>query len=264
MDEPLSPKIDSSLTLIADKFQSRFTPIGKIGKRLFVQTDKDAPKNKIIEIDLDNPGPNNWKEALPESANVLQGAAIVGGKLVVQYLVDATDRLEIHDLNGRLEKQIELPALGSIAGLDGTPDRPELFYSFSSFLYPYSIFRYDIESGHQELFRKSDIDFSPESYETKQTFFTSKDGTKIPMFIVHKSGLKLDGSHPVLLTGYGGFDIAMQPSLNSGCIAWVERGGVFAMPNLRGGGNTGRRGTRLARGSESKTCLMISSLLPKP
>jgi len=113
LDEPLSPKIDSSLTLIADKFQSRFTPIGKIGKRLFVQTDKDAPKNKIIEIDLDNPGPNNWKEALPESANVLQGAAIVGGKLVVQYLVDATDRLEIHDLNGRLEKQFELPALGS-------------------------------------------------------------------------------------------------------------------------------------------------------
>jgi prolyl oligopeptidase len=240
LGDPLSPKIDSPFTPIVDQFEAHFAPIGKIGKRLLVRTDQDAPKYKIVEIDLANPDRSNWKEILPESTKPLEGAALVGGKLIVGYLLDGTDRLEIHDFDGKFEKEITLPALGSIAGLDGSPDRSELFYSFSSFLYPRSIFRYDVQTGHQELFKKIDIDFSPIDYETKQIFYQSKDGTKIPMFIVHKKQLDLDGTHPVLLTGYGGFNVPMQPSLNNGCVAWVERGGVFAMPNLRGGGEYGR------------------------
>jgi len=171
----------------------------------------------------------------------LEEAALVGGKLVVKYLVDAKNQLLVFDLDGKRESEITLPALGTVDGLSGNPDRSELFYSFASFLYPTAIYRYDVSTGQNSVFQKPNVNFDPDRYETKQIFYASKDGTRIPMFIVCKKGLELAGNSPVFLTGYGGFNISMTPSFTASCASWIEKGGVFALPNLRGGGEYGRQ-----------------------
>jgi prolyl oligopeptidase len=240
LGEPAAPKIDAPFQPIVDKFEAEFKVVGTIGDRLYVVTDLNAPRYKIVEIDLANPSRDHWKEIVPESKDLLEEATLAGGKLVVKYLVDAKNQLFVFDLDGSRESEIGLPELGTVGTLSGDPDRPELFYSFTSFLYPTTIYRYDLSSDQNTVFQKPNVDFHPDRYETKQIFYASKDGTKVPMFIVGKKGLKLDGNSPVYLTGYGGFNISMTPFFTASCASWIERGGIFALPNLRGGGEYGR------------------------
>jgi prolyl oligopeptidase len=238
--DPMAPKIDAPFQTIIDKFEAQLQVVGSVGNRLFVMTDLGAPRYKIIEIDLTNPSRDQWREIIPESKDLLEAAELAGGKLVVKYLVDAKNQLFVFDLDGRKVSEIALPALGTVGTLSGDPDRPELFYMFTSFLYPATIYRYDVSTGQNEVFKKPSVDFNADEYETKQIFYRSKDGTKIPMFIVNKKGIKLDGNNPVYLTGYGGFNISITPSFSASYLSWIERSGVFALPNLRGGGEYGR------------------------
>jgi prolyl oligopeptidase len=240
LGDPATPKIDAPFQPIVDKFEADFKVAGSIGTRLYVVTDLNAARYKIVEIDLTNPGRDYWKEIIPESKDLLEDASVVGGKLVVKYLVDAKNQLLVFDVNGKRESEIALPALGTVGSLSGDSDRPQLFYSFTSFLYPSTIYRYDVDTGENAVFQKPNVDFDPDRYETKQIFYPSKDGTKVPMFIVSRKGLKLEGNNPVFLTGYGGFNISMTPSFSASCAIWIEKGGVFALPNLRGGGEYGR------------------------
>ena len=241
LGDPMAPKIDGPFQPIVDKVEAEFNVAGAIGNRLYVVTDLNAARYKIVEIDLSNPSREHWKEIVPESKELLEDAALVGGKLVVKYLVDAKNQLFVFDLDGKRESEVELPVLGTVGTLSGDPDRPELFYLFTSFLYPSTIYRYDVSTGQNSVFQKPNVNFDPDRYETKQIFYASKDGTRIPMFIVCKKGLELAGNSPVFLTGYGGFNISMTPSFTASCASWIEKGGVFALPNLRGGGEYGRQ-----------------------
>jgi prolyl oligopeptidase len=241
LGDPMAPKIDAPFEPIVDKFEADFKIVGSIGTQLFVVTDLDAARYKIVEIDQTNPSRDHWKEIVPESKDLLEDAALVGGKLVVKYLVDAKNQLFVFGLDGKRESEISLPALGTVRTLSGDPDRPELFYLFTSFLYPSTIYRYDVNTGWNTVFKRPNVDFEPDRYQTKQIFYPSKDGTKVPMFIVCKKGIKLDGNNPVYLTGYGGFNVSMTPSFTASYASWIEKGGVFALPNLRGGGEYGRQ-----------------------
>ena len=240
LGDPATPKIDTPFQPVVDKFEAGFKIAGSIGTRLYVVTDMNAARYKIVEIDLTNPSRDHWKEIIPESKDLLEDASVVGGKLVVKYLVDAKNQLFVFDANGKRESEIALPALGTVGSLSGDSDRPQLFYSFTSFLYPSTIYRYDVGTGENAVFQKPTINFDLDRYETKQIFYASKDGTKVPMFIVSRKGAKLEGNNPVFLTGYGGFNISMTPSFSASCAIWIEKGGVFALPNLRGGGEYGR------------------------
>ena len=207
--------------------------------RLLVRTNIDAPNYRLIEVDINNPAKENWKTIIPASDNLLQGVNTGGGKLFASYLEKATTRIYQMDYDGSNKTQIELPGLGSAGGLGGREGDKTLFYSFTSFTYPNSIFKYDVDSGKSELFSKTKLKFNPEDYEEKQIMYKSKDGTEVSMFIVHKKGLKMDGSHPTYLYGYGGFNVNLTPSFSASRLILLENDGVFAMPNLRGGGEYG-------------------------
>jgi prolyl oligopeptidase len=240
LGDPMEPKVNAELQPIVDKFDGEYKIAGSIGKHLYIITDLDAPRYRIVEVDLTNPARDNWKEIIPESKNLVEDAAVVGGKLVVKYLVDAKNRLTVFGLDGKMEREIGLPALGTVGTLSGDPDRSELFYQFTSFIYPTTIYRYDVGTGESTVFKKPDVNFDSGLYVTRQMFYKSKDGTKIPMFIVARKGLPLDGNNPVYLTGYGGFNISMTPLFAATYVSWIEKGGVLALPNLRGGGEYGR------------------------
>jgi prolyl oligopeptidase len=240
LQDPRAPKLDAEFTPIVDQMEADYRVIGAVGNQLFVRTDANAPKYKIIAIDLNRPSRDHWREIIPESKNLLAKAELAGGKLVVNYVVDATNQLFVFSLDGKAEKKIPLPAIGSVTALSGDPDRSEFFYSFASFLYPSTVYQYDIGGGTNFAFKKPQVAFDADAFETKQIFYHSKDGTQIPMFIVHKRGLKLDGNNPVFLTGYGGFNVSILPNFNPLIVAWIEKGGVYALPNLRGGGEYGR------------------------
>ena len=185
------------------------------------------------------PAKEKWQAVIPEKPEVLSGANASGGYLFCNYLKDANTKVSQHDLAGKLIREIELPALGTAGGFGGKRDEKILFYTFTSFTYPPTIYRYDPASGRSEVFRTSEVKFDPADYETKQVFIASKDGTKVPMFIVHKKGLTLDGKNPTYLTAYGGFNISEQPSFSPSYLVLLENGGVFALANLRGGGEYG-------------------------
>jgi prolyl oligopeptidase len=240
LGDPMAPKLEAPFQPISEGFIANFSFVGSIESKAYVRTDLDAPEYKLIEVDLQNPLQDHWKDLIQPTKDLLQGAVLVGGKLAINHLVDAKNQLSIYDLDGRKQTDIELPTLGTITGLSGDQDRPELFYSFVSFLYPPTIYEYDVESAQSRIFQKPNVDVKADDFETKQLFFSSKDGTQIPMFVVHKKGLKLDGSNPVFLTAYGGFNISMAPSFSATYLSWIEKGGVFALPNLRGGGEYGR------------------------
>jgi prolyl oligopeptidase len=213
--------------------------IDNVGDKFLVFTNTDAANYKVILIDSKKPAKENWQTIIPEKPEVLSGASTVGGQMFCSYLKDANTRIYQHGLDGKPVREIELPALGTAGGFYGKREDKITFYSFTSFTYPPTIYKYDIAGGKSEVFHKTEVKFNPEDYEVKQVFYSSKDGTRVPMFIVHKKGLKLNGKNPAYLYGYGGFNISMLPSFSSTSIVLLENGVVYAMTNLRGGGEYG-------------------------
>lgn len=236
--------------LLADADAS-YDFIGNAGSEFYFRTDLDAPRHRIIAIDVERPERSAWKEIVPQSEHLLQEASMVGGRLVVEYLKDAKSAVTVFDREGKRIRDVDLPGIGSAGGFGGREDDQETFYQFTGFTDPGAIYRYDLASGKSTLWKRPAVGFDGSGYETKQVFATSKDGTKVPMFLVHKKGLKPDGSHRVLLTGYGGFNISITPGFSIGRAVWLERGGILAVANLRGGGEYGSEwhlaGTRLRK-----------------
>lgn len=228
----------SKVTVVVNNFDNNHQVIANEGDRLIIETNLNAPNSKVVEVNFKEPSPKNWKDLIPETKSVLNASA-GGGKIFANYLVDVKTQVKQFDIKGRLEREIELPGIGTASGFGGKESEKELYYSFTSFTYPPTIFKYDIATGKSSLYEKPKVDFNPEDYETKQVFYSSKDGTKIPMFIVYKKGLELNGKNPTMLYAYGGFNISLTPSFNTSRIVWLENGGVYAQPNLRGGGEYG-------------------------
>ncbi|MEC9094493.1 MAG: prolyl oligopeptidase family serine peptidase [Planctomycetota bacterium] len=220
-------------------FENEFSFIGNKENHFFFKSDWKAPRKCILSIDVKQPDPKNWKVVIPQAKETLDSAGIVGGMLVADYLKDAKTQIKIFDLGGNFIREVKFPGIGTAAGFSGKQDQTETFYSFSSFATPPTIYRYDMESGKSTIVRQAEVDFDPQKYEVKQVFYASKDGTRVPMFIAHKRGLALDGNNPTLLYGYGGFSISLTPGFRISRLQWMEMGGVFAMPNLRGGGEYG-------------------------
>jgi len=233
------PKVTGEVVRLLDDFDASYSFVGNDGPVFYFLTDLDASRKRVIAIDTRHPERVHWREMIPQSADVLEGIQIIHDTFVAQYMHDASSRLRLVALDGRPVKQLELPTLGSIGGISGERKDDEMFYAFTSFLYPTTIFRYDFKTGATSVFKAPTIDFDPSGYETKQVFYASKDGTRVPMFITHKKGLRLDGSNPTYLYGYGGFNISLTPAFSVAVLAWLEMGGVYAVPNLRGGGEYG-------------------------
>ncbi len=244
-------KPDSPVVELLAEADASYDFIGNEGDLFYFRTDLKAPRHRVIAIDIRKPERESWKEIIPQAKDLLQGASSVGGYLVCEYLRDAKSAITVHDLSGKRLREVALPGIGSAGGFEGRRKDKETFYSFTSFTDPGAIYRYDLASGESMLWKRPQVGFDGDAYETKQVFVPSKDGTKVPVFIVHKKGLKLDGSHRVLLSGYGGFNISLGPGFSIGRAVWLERGGVFALANLRGGGEYGREwhlaGTRLRK-----------------
>jgi len=213
--------------------------IDNVGDKLLVNTNTDAPNYKIILMDPKNPEKESWQTIIPEKPEVLDSAGTAGKQLFCTYLKDASTHVFQYDLSGNLVREIQLPALGTARGFDGKREDKILFYTFTSFTSPQTIYKYEIASGKTEVFHETEVPINPEDYVAKQVFYTSKDGTRVPMFIVHKKGLKLDGKNPTYLYAYGGFNISMLPSFDPTLAVLLENGGIYAMPNIRGGGEYG-------------------------
>ena len=244
--EPFGLPID-----LVPNHENKFSFLGNDGPVFYFQTDYNAPKYQIIAIDTRNPDKQFWKTIVPEAKDTLESVNLVGNLFVLSYLKDAKTVVKIYDLTGALVRDVQLPGIGTASGFGGRRAETETFYSFSSFATPPSIYRYDLITGKSTLLRQAQVKFDPSQYEVKQVFYSSKDGTRIPMFIAHKKGLKLDGTNPTLLYGYGGFNISLTPGFSVSRLAWMEMGGVFALANLRGGGEYGdawhRAGTKLTK-----------------
>ncbi|MBI1310018.1 prolyl oligopeptidase family serine peptidase [bacterium] len=238
-------------TELITTFDNEYTFIGNDGPTFFFKTDLEAPRRRVVAIDIRKPARENWREIIPQREETLRGVSLVGNLFVASYLKDAQTQVNIHSMNGDFVREVEFPGIGSASGFGGKRGDTETFYSFASFATPPTIYRYDLITGKSELFRQADVKFNPDDYETKQVFYPSKDGTKVPMFIVHRKGLKLDGSNPTLLYGYGGFNIPLTPRFSVSRLAWMDLGGVFASANLRGGGEYGEKwhkaGTKLQK-----------------
>lgn len=224
---------------LINKFEANYSFIDHDDSVFYFRTDLNAPRGRIIAIDTNNPVPETWQEIIPQSAATLESANILNNQFVVDYLQDARSQIKIFDLNGAFVREVELPGLGSAGGFGGKRDDTETFYSFTSFTTPGTIYRYNMLTGQSEIFRQPQVDFNPEDYETKQIFYNSKDSTQVPMFITHKKGIQLDGNNPTYLYAYGGFNVSMTPSFSVSILVWMEMGGVYAMPNIRGGGEYG-------------------------
>lgn len=242
---------NGKFTKIAEGFDYNYHIIDNVGDKLLLFTNWNAPKNQLLLIDAPYTDTAKWKAIIPESGDVLEGINLIGGKIIATYMKDAANHAYVYSIDGKKEFEVELPGIGSLGGFSGEKKDPLAFYSFTSFTYPSTIFKYDVNNNKSEVYKKPEIDFNPEDYETKQVFFPSKDGTKIPLFIVHKKGLKLDGNNPTLLYGYGGFNVSLTPSFSISRLVLLENGGVYALANLRGGGEYGKEwheaGTKLKK-----------------
>jgi prolyl oligopeptidase len=226
--------------LVATISDDSFGVVDNVGDTLLVQTNRHAPNWRVVLVDPARPEEDNWKDVLPERPEPLQGAGTAGGKLFATYLKDVTTRAYVHGMDGTFENEVVLPGPGAAAGFGGSRDDTFVFYTFDSLSVPPTIFRYDIATRGSEVFRRSNVPgYDPEAFETTQVLYTSKDGTRVPMFLVHRKGLRLDGNNPTLLYGYGGFNIVLSPTFSAARLAILERGVVFASANLRGGGEYG-------------------------
>ncbi len=227
------------LKLLLPGFKYNYNVLDNVGSKFLVYTNDGAPNYHVVMIDPSKPDKKNWEEIIPEKPEYLEGVTLAGGKMFATYLKDVCSRVYRYDLTGKPEGEISLPSLGTATVSGGNRDDKSLFYTFTSFTYPPTIYKYDIQSQKSEVFKKSEVKINSDEFETKQVFYTSKDGTKIPMFIVSRKGLKQDGTNPTLLYGYGGFNISLTPTFSASRMILLENGGIYALANLRGGGEYG-------------------------
>ena len=242
-------KPDSAVVELLNDFDAEYGFIDNDGPVFYFHTDLDAPRYRVIAINTTKPARDQWRTLIAQSQDKLEGVSLVGGQFLCEYLHDARSLVQAHDLEGKFLHEIKLPGIGTAGGFGGRHDDKETFYAYSSFTAPGVIYRYDIASGTSTVYRVPKLDFDASPYETHQEFVTSKDGTKVPMFITHRRGLKLDGTNPCLLYGYGGFNISLTPGFSVGRAVWLERGGIYCVACLRGGGEYGadwhKAGTKL-------------------
>jgi len=232
-------KVDSPIVPLVDHRRNLYSFVGNDGSVFYFYTDQDADRRRLVSIDFAKRD-EGWKEIVPEAVETLQGAQMINDQFVLDYLKDAYTRIRIHEKDGRLVRDVELPGIGTAGGFVGKQKDTETFYSYTSFNAPPTIYHYDLKTGRSTLFRQAQVAFDPADYEVKQVFYVSKDGTRVPMFLTHKKGLKLDGMNPTILYGYGGFNIPMTPRFAPARVVWLERGGVVAVANLRGGSEYGK------------------------
>ncbi|MBD2692922.1 prolyl oligopeptidase family serine peptidase [Anabaena catenula] len=230
---------NSEVVELINQFDADYSFIDNDDSVFYFRTDLNAPRGKVIAIDTNNTTLENWQEIIPQTAETLESVGILNNQFVADYLQDAHSQIKIFDLKGNFVREVELPRIGSAGGFSGKRHDTETFYSFTSFTAPGTIYRYDMKTGKSEIFRQPKVDFNADEYETKQVFYKSKDGTQVPMFITHKKGIKLDRNNPTYLYGYGGFSISLTPNFSVSLLVWMEMGGVYAVPNLRGGGEYG-------------------------
>ncbi len=242
---------DSAVVALLDERDAVYQFIDNDGPVFWFVTNLNAPLSRVIAIDTRHPGRDHWKTIVPESDETLLSAAMLDNKFVASYLKDAHSEVKVFDVHGKFLRTVQTPGLGTVAGFGGKRTDKETFYSYTSYSTPATIYRYDLASGNSTVFRKPAVEFNPQDYETKQVFYTSKDGTRVPMFITSRKDLKLDGNNPTLLYGYGGFDISLTPAFSVGNLVWMEMGGVYVQANLRGGGEYGEpwhlAGTKLLK-----------------
>lgn len=231
-------KANAPLVPMTQDYEPSYYPIEVIGNTVYILTNYNAPKYRIMAADIALPNIKNWKEFIPETESVLSNARIIGGKLILTYEKDAAHHAYVYSLEGEKEHEIELPSLGSVS-FSGNKDEKETFYTFASFTSPNTIYQYDIDKNTSELYLTPKVNFNPEEFTTEQVFYTSKDGTKVPMFLTYKKGMAKDGTNPVFLYGYGGFNISLNPYFSTHKLPFLENGGIYAQVNLRGGGEYG-------------------------
>jgi len=241
-------KPGSPIVNVVSNFKGDHSIIDNQGSKLYIFTNLNASNYKVVTVDASNPAPENWKDLIPETDNVLN-ISTAGGKIFANYLKDATSLVLQYDMEGNLERTVTLPGVGSASGFSAKKTEKELYYTFTSYIYPPTIFKYIIANGQSIEYKKSGVNFDPSKFTSKQVFYTSKDGTKIPMIITHKKGIELNGKNPTLLYGYGGFSVSLTPAFSTSNIILLEQGGIYAVPNLRGGGEYGEKwhiaGTKL-------------------
>ncbi|MFM7149002.1 MAG: prolyl oligopeptidase family serine peptidase, partial [Gemmataceae bacterium] len=246
LEEPYGMPID-----LIENFNNEYTFLENDGPIFYFKTDLDAPLGRVISIDVRQPDRKNWKEIIPQAKEMLSSVGAVGNLLVCTYLKDARSVIRMFTMDGTFVREVELPGIGSATGFGGRRGDTETFYTFQSFATPPSIYRYNLATGKSQLFRTSNVKFNPDDFVVEQVFFTSKDGTRVPMFITRRKDVPLDGNNPTILYGYGGFNISLTPTFSVGRIAWLEKGGIYAQANLRGGGEYGKTwhkaGTRLTK-----------------
>lgn len=234
---------DSKVVELISQWEADYTVIesdNRNGKLFWVKTDLEAPRGRVVAIDLANPEKSNWKTVIAQTSETLGNVGLLNNQFVAAYLKDAHSQIKIYDLNGLLRRSVKLPGLGTVGGFGGKRSDTETFFSFTSFTEPNTIYRYNVVTDESSVFRKPNVKYNASEYETKQVFYTSKDGTKVPMFITYKKGLKLNGQNPTLLYAYGGFNVSLTPFFSVSNLAWLEMGGVYAIANLRGGGEYGQ------------------------
>jgi prolyl oligopeptidase len=244
-------KSDAKVVELIPEREAAYSFIGNEGPLFWFRSDLNATRGRVIAIDTLNPDRKNWKELIPQARETLESVSLVGDHFIASYLKDARTQIKLFDLKGKFVREVELPGIGTAAGFGGKRKDTETFYAFTGFTTPTTIYRYDLKTGKSTIYKQPKVDFNPGNYETKQVFYKSKDGTRVPMFITHKKGLKLDGNNPTYLYGYGGFSVSLTPSFSIANLVWMEMGGVYAQPNLRGGGEYGEEwhlaGTKLKK-----------------
>jgi prolyl oligopeptidase len=231
----------SGFTPIIETFDDQIYIIDNVGDKLLLYTNRKAPNGKVILFDPKNPGEEQWKDVIPEKEEALNSVSTVGGKLFAEYTKDVSNRVYVYDLKGKFENEVPLSVLGTVGGFGGKKEDRFTFYTLTSFTHPATVYRYDIKNRTSTVYQRTEIDFDPDQYETRQVFYPSKDGTKIPMFIVHKKGIALDGNNPLWLYGYGGFNVSMMPNFSALRLAWLEQGGIYVLANIRGGSEYGEK-----------------------
>jgi prolyl oligopeptidase len=238
LGDPKAPNVSAAIRPLFAEGDASYNLVDNDGGTFYMVTDRDGPRSKLVAFDVARPG--EWRTVVPETKDNLTGADVAGGKLVLFYLADAKSDVRFVTKDGKPAGTLPLPGIGSVGGFSAEEDEDEVFYSFSSFVYPSTIFRYDMRSGKNEVYKAPAVKFDVSKYETRQVFYTSKDGTRVPMFITMRKGTKLDGNNPTLLYAYGGFDIATLPGFNPANLVWLELGGIYAVANIRGGGEYGK------------------------